>query len=92
MSKERWGAAKWMKSQPRLYCINGLDANAELANDLPVLAHRQGLTSYVTRDSFIKMLEASWYKPEATITNVMTVLKRTRIFLNTQTFLYIRPA
>ena len=22
MSKERWGAAKWVKGQPRLYCVN----------------------------------------------------------------------
>ena len=80
------------KEQATPLCVNDLDIKVKPTNDLPILAHRQGLTSYVAHDSFIKMLEASWYKPEATITNVMAVLKRTRIFLNTQLFLYVRPA
>ena len=36
-------------------------------------------TSYIRHQDFLKMLEASWYKPEATITNVMAVMKRAHI-------------
>ena len=40
----------------------------------------------------MKMLEVSWYSKEATEANVMAVLTRTHIFLNTETSLYVRPA
>ena len=29
MSKERWGAAKWVRGQSRIYCVNDFDINTE---------------------------------------------------------------
>lgn len=92
MSKERWGAAKWMKGQLRIYCVNDFDAAREPADDLPVLAKRAGHPSYVTHDAFMKMLEVAWYAKENTDSNIMAVLKRTHLMVNTKTFLYVRPA
>ena len=60
MSKERWGAAKWVKGQPRIYCVNDYDRNAEPKNDLPILSHRQGIISYVAHKDFLNMLEPAW--------------------------------
>ena len=40
----------------------------------------------------MKMLDVARYAKEANYSNVMAVLKRTRLIVNTKTFLYIRPA
>ena len=40
----------------------------------------------------MRMLECSWYSKEASQANIMAVLKRTHIFMNTATCLYVRPA
>lgn len=40
----------------------------------------------------MKMLEPAWYTKEATEANIMAVLKRTHIIVNTHTLLYVRPA
>ena len=64
MSKERWGAAKWMKGKLRIYCANDFDAGREPADDVPVLAKHAGHPSYVTHDVFMKMLEVASYVKE----------------------------
>ncbi|CAE7467314.1 unnamed protein product [Symbiodinium sp. CCMP2592] len=92
MSKERWGAAKWVKGQPRIYCVNDYDRKAEPKNDLPILSHRQGIISYATHGDFLNMLEPAWCPKDKNEANVMAVLKRTHILLKTKTFLYVRPA
>ena len=92
MSKERWGAAKWMKGQPRLYCVNDFDASQEPEDDMPIVAKRAGQVSFITHSQFMKMLEAAWYAKEVNESNIMAVLKRTHILIITKTFLYIRPA
>ena len=40
MSKERWGAAKWVRGQPRMYCVNEFESKEAPANDLSVLQQR----------------------------------------------------
>ncbi|CAE7639351.1 unnamed protein product, partial [Symbiodinium sp. CCMP2456] len=92
MSKERWGAAKWVRGQPRLYCVNDFEPETEPANDLPILAQRQGVISYVSHKEFMDMLDKAWYEKEKTSANVLAVLKRTHILLNTKSSLYVRPA
>lgn len=92
MSKERWGAAKWMKGQLRIYCVNDFDAAREPADDVPVLAKRAGQPSYVTHADFMKMLDVAWFQKENTESNIMAVLKRTHLMVNTKTFFYVRPA
>lgn len=37
------------------------------------------------------MLEAAVFAKESNDANIMAVLKRTHLFVNTQTFLYVRP-
>ena len=92
MSKERWGAPKWVKGEPRIYCVSAFDSNQEPKDDLPIMAKRAGQISYVTHEACAKMLDAAWYPKEANDANVMAVLKRTHLIVNTKTFLYIRPA
>lgn len=81
-----------MKGQLRIYCVNDFDAKREPADDVPILAKRAGNPSYVTHSDFMKMLEIAWFQEENTESNIMAVLKRTHLFVNTKTFLYVRPA
>ena len=92
MSKERWGAAKWVKGQLRIYCCNDFEGRNEPKDDMPIMAKRAGEISFVRHEDFMKMLEPAWYTKEATEANIMAVLKRTHIIVNTHTFLYVRPA
>ncbi|CAE7807297.1 unnamed protein product, partial [Symbiodinium sp. CCMP2456] len=92
MPKERWGAAKWAKGQPRIYCVNEFEENTEPKFDQSLLQQAEGISTYVSHDDFLKMLEPSWYPKENSNANVMAVLKRTHNFLNTATSLYVRPA
>ncbi len=92
MSKERWGAAKWVKGQLRLYCVNDFDAAREPKDDMPVMQKREGRQGFVSHKDFMMMLEVAWFAKEANDANIMAVLKRTHLFVNTQTFLYVRPA
>ena len=92
MSKERWGAAKWVKGQTRIYCVNDFDVKAEPKLNQPLLEIENGVPSYVSHDEFMKMLESAWCSKDLSETNIMAVLKRTHVFLNTSQCLYIRPA
>ena len=74
MSKERWGASKWIKGQPRIYCVNEYDPKAEPVNDLPVLAQRQGAVSYIQHEDFLEILDPSWYLKDKSFANVLAVL------------------
>lgn len=92
MSKERWGAAKWTKGQLCLYCVNDFVAATEPTVGVPVLAKQAGQPSYVTHSDFMKMLDVAWFQKENTESNIMAVLKRTHLLVNTKTFFYVRPA
>ena len=81
-----------MKGQLRIYCVNDFDAGREPADDVPILAKRAGHPSYVGHSDFMKMLEIAWFQKENTESNIMAVLKRTHLFVNAKTFLYVRPA
>lgn len=88
----RWGAAKWVKGQARIYCVNDFDAKAEPTNNQPLLDRDDGIPSFISHADFMAMLEPAWYSKEITEANVMAVLKRTHLFVNTNTSLYVRPA
>ena len=92
MSKERWGAAKWVRGQARIYCVNDFDIKTEPRLDQALVEIEQGIPSYVSHESFMKMLACAWYSKEESESNVMAVLKRTHIIVNTPKCLYIRPA
>lgn len=92
MSKERWGAAKWVKGQLRMYCVNDFDAQREPKDDMPILQKRAGQHGFVSHKDFMAMLDNAWFSREANDSNIMAVLKRTHLFVNTNTFLYVRPA
>lgn len=92
MSKERWGAAKWVKGQLRMYCVNDFDSQREPKDDMPILQKRAGQHSFVSHKDFMAMLDNAWFSREANDSNIMAVLKRTHLFVNTNTFLYVRPA
>eukprot|EP00439_Symbiodinium_sp_Y106_P085855 s62_g30.t1 len=88
----RWGAAKWAKGQTRIYCVNEFEENTEPKLDQPLIQQAAGIPTYVSHDEFLKMLEPSWYPKENSNANVMAVLRRTHIFLNTATSLCVRSA
>ena len=64
MSKERWSAAKWVRGQPRIYCVNDVEPETEPAFGIPILAQREGVVSYVSHNEFLKMLDKAWYEKE----------------------------
>ena len=84
MSKERWGAAKWVKGHLRLYCVNGFDAAQEPKDDMPIMQKQSGQHGYVSHKDFMKMLDNAWFAKEASPRNVMAVLKRTHLFIQTK--------
>ena len=92
MSEERSRAAKWVKGQLRLYCVNDFDDAREIRDDMPVMQKREGRQGFVSDKDFMLMLEVARLAKEANDANIMAVLKRTHLFVNTQTFLYARPA
>lgn len=55
-------------------CVNGFDAAAEPANDVPFVAKQAGQPSYVTPADFMKMLDAAWFQKENTESIIMAVL------------------
>ena len=59
---------------------------------MPVLMKRSGQHGYVDHKVFMQMLECAWFQKEANESNIMAVLKRTHLFINTSKFLYVRPA
>lgn len=72
--------------------MNGVDAAREPKDDMPVMQKREGRQGFVSHKDFRLMLEAAVFGKESNDANVMAVLKRTHLFVNTQTFLYVRPA
>ena len=59
---------------------------------MPIVSKRAGQPSYISHTAFMQMLEPAWYAKEVNESNIMAVLKRTHLFVNTKSFLYIRPA
>ena len=92
MSKERWGAAKWVRGQARTYCSSDFDIKTEPPLNQPFLDIEQGIPTYVSQSDFMKMLESAWCSKDCNDANIMAVLQRTHIFVNTAKCLYIRPA
>ena len=89
MSKERWGAAKWVVNQLRLFAVNDYTPEAEPPNTLPVM---DTSIQYIQHKAFMEMLEAVWPR-DTSEANAMAVLKRTHIILNSKKgFIYWRLA
>ena len=65
MSKERWGAAKRVKGQLRMYCVNDFDAQREPKDDMPILQKRAGQHGFVSHKDFMAMLDNAWFSREA---------------------------
>ena len=92
MSKERWGAAKWVRGQARIYCSNDFEVSKEPECTQPIMDAQRGLHSYISHKDFATMLEPAWCTKDLSNSNVMAILKRTHIIVNTSTALCIRPA
>ena len=85
MSKERSGAATWVKGRARIYCVSHFDIKSEPALDQTLLDIQEGRHTYIAHKVFLELLESAWCSKEASESNVMAVLKRMRIFVNTAT-------
>ena len=72
--------------------VNDFAANVEPKDDMPVLMKKSGQHGYVDHKLFMQMLDCAWFQKEANDSNIMAVLKRTHLFVNTAKFLYVRPA
>ncbi|CAE6955611.1 unnamed protein product [Symbiodinium sp. CCMP2592] len=76
----------------RIYCSNDFDVKTEPPLDQPLLDIEKGIATYVSHSAFMKMLENAWCSKDCNDANIMAVLKRTHIFVNTSKCLHIRPA
>ena len=93
MTKERWGAAKFVMQQLRVWCVNDFDANAEPKDNMAPDTNK----STITHQEFMDMLAPAPAWPKDTSKeNILAVLKRSSICINTRThnytYLYVRPA
>ena len=67
MSKERWGAAKWVKGQLRMYCVNDFDVQREPKDAMPIRQNRAGQHGFVSHQDFMAMLGNAWFSREANL-------------------------
>ena len=88
--KRKVGAAKWVKGQLRIYCVNDFDAAQEPKDDMSVLQKQSGQLCLPPGPDFMKMLDIAWFAKQANPSNIMAVLKRTHLFINTKSFLHVR--
>jgi len=47
VSKERWGAAKWVKGQSHIYCCNDFEGRNGPKDGMPIMAKGAGEKSFV---------------------------------------------
>ena len=80
MSRERWGASKWVKNQLRLWGFNPVDYAKE---------PQEGLE--VTADAFFQLLQPLWHK-DMDEESKMAVLKRSCVVVITLEWIYWRIA
>jgi hypothetical protein len=80
MSRERWGASKWVRNQMRGYAFNPCYFSGEPARG-DVVSHAQ----------FMAMLEPLWHK-DMDEESKLAVCKRSALVVASKLFLYWRPA
>ena len=80
MTRERWGASKWVRNQLRLFGFNPYDGNGdpEIGNKVP-------------HDTFMKLLEPLWHK-DMDAESKLAVLKRSCVVVITKEWLHWRAA
>ena len=81
MTRERWGAAKFVKSQLRIAVDNSFDDGAEPDGENTTISH----------ENLFKMILPA-VMPGQSMAHYMAILKRANIILNTKNCLYYRPA
>ena len=84
MTKERWGASKWVMGQFRVWCANEYNKHCE-----PEDLDPEALWSEVSHKDFMKMLDSAWHK-DANDAHLDAILKRTAIIVDTDKFWYVR--
>jgi hypothetical protein len=85
MSMERWGAAKWVLNQLRIFCANEYDLSSEPKDERPLVDDNAQVVSH---QAFMDMLAPSFHK-DATEADKMSVLKRTNYHFEFQDFLVL---
>jgi hypothetical protein len=92
LTRERWGAAKFVQNQPRMICDNKWDETAE-----PKMVvngeRRPWKVGFPGTDNkqFMEMIRPAM--PEkATLSDIEAVCKRATIIVNSYDFVYVRPA
>ena len=88
MSRERWGAAKWVAQQLRIYCVN--DFSDHVDKEAGTLTREEILgvaVEYISEKMFVEMLECAWHK-EASLAHVRAIMKRTNILVNTSKYIH----
>ena len=69
----RWGAAKWVQTQPRVIADNAYNPHAQPDNEMPTVPHAD----------FVKMVEVAFHK-DATEALMDAVFKRSAFIVNTK--------
>ena len=80
MTRERWGASKWVRNQLRLFAFNPINTQGE---------PEQGST--VTHAQFMNIIDPCWCK-EMDEESILAVLKRSCMVVVTKRWCYWRPA
>ena len=80
MTRERWGASKWVRNQLRLFAFNPINIKGE---------PQQGGT--VTHEQFMKIIEPCWHR-DMDEESSLGVLKRSCMVVITKRWCYWRPS
>ena len=80
MSRERWGASKWVRNQLRLFAVNPFDDTLEPETGNTVT---HGQFMFILHPMFMKDMDDE---------SKLAVLKRTCLIVVTASFIYWRPA
>ena len=89
MTRERWGASKWVRNQLRLFAFNPHDVQAEPARGDPAVEPLVG--EWVTHGQFMSILEPIWHK-DFDHASKMAVVKRACVVIITDDWCYWRVA
>ena len=88
MTKERWGAAKFVQGQMRVFVCNDYEFTTWLQKHQGVT---QGTTLHMSHEEFLKVITPMFPK-DTEHPHIMAVLKRANILVNAGKIMIFRPA
>ena len=88
MTRERWGASKFVKNQWRAICDNTYDADAMI--DITADLSEDGSFAQISLAIFLDIIKPSFAK--MSLPNIKAILKRAHVIVNTAHYILVKQA